>query len=382
MTISRVRVAKVPWDSQPQDFGQLDLSNPLLNDVAIVSNSAIKNFNLVDGRMFFTNSTSEKYYSDVIGQCFSVTADSSRGARVSSGDLLLNGSSATKGTSILVVANPFSKSAVGMAFSILGGAEELYFIFNSDKTVTASPGDWSVANVTTDGATCIGVVDGNPHVFICTMAGAGTTPNLYVDGVEKGTSKTTMATLFSSPARPYIGGFSGVGFGCSGYGIALVVAVNREWSPEEVKELSLNPWQIFSRQQLSPVVQTIVASAYYAGTEASMGSWTAHPSGTLASCINETIASDAEWIEGVIGTNTPDFPWDPTPVGPGTYDFPVRAQIDTGTTGQIRSVFLDGPGGATLTTGDWHPLTNGYAEYTDNITLASTSTHFRLETQV
>ncbi len=97
------------------------------------------------------------------------------------------------------------------------------------------------------------------------------------------------------------------------------------------------------------------------------------------------MASDAEWIEGDVGSNTPLFPWNlngvATPLPAGNWDVPVRA-LKVNTTGQIRAVLTDS-GGTPVAggTGIWHALTVGYVSYTDNLTTSASASHVRYETQ-
>ena len=174
-----------------------------------------------------------------------------------------------------------------------------------------------------------------------------------------------------------------------GYQVQRGAAVEwRQASPPIVAQ-TLAPrrrWAVRARIQL--LVQgraQIMSTAYAPGTEAALGGWTPSTGATLAPCIWEAVASDTEWIEGDVGSNTPLFPWTlggtPTPLPAGNWDVPVRA-LKVNTTGQIRSVLVDSGGSPVAGgTGIWHALTGGYATYTDNLTISASASHVRYETQ-
>lgn len=216
------------------------------------------------------------------------------------------------------------------------------------------------------------LAQGTSHCAVITYDGA--TKKLFRNGALR--ASIASANLGANTATHL---WLGNGYPNSGLNdIYLCAYLSRALSSDFALALSANPMLAFEpRQQLVPVVSSV--SAWWPGAESTLNGWTASNGGTLASCISETTFSDAEWIEGPVGSNTPDFPWAPSSLPAGNYDFPVRAYRPNAT-GQIRSVFLDG-GGGVLATGAWHALTGGYANYSDNLTIAATSTHFRLETQ-
>jgi hypothetical protein len=200
------------------------------------------------------------------------------------------------------------------------------------------------------------------------------TPQFYVSGVPfTGTGTVTTATDLGAAVwigRRYDGATQLDGR------IYYVALFNRVLSAAEHASLAQNPWQLFEPQQIRIPLQMAV-TAYYPGTETAAAGWTASTGGSLSSCISETVASDADYIISPDVTTSITFAWAPASLPIGTWGINWHG-MKTGTTGQIRIVLLDG-GGTVLATGSYHAQTGAFANYTDTLTIASASTHFRIE---
>lgn len=371
MAVSRVRAVSVPWDSQPPDGTPLSQEDPITKGlIGFLWMGSGQPKDLVSG--LFASVMNAPPVPSASGVARVAPAATGNGVYY---DRQANPNWFTPGAVTFMAYENHGTANATAPFAAAGHGVSGYHLgdwFGGTRTrrvvVTTSGGavaasdvaTWStketVRGLTWDGATLSGY-EGD-KVF-ATATGSGTI-----------TYDAFVRVFWSS--NPDGGG----AVGGTGYWMA---AWNRVLSAAEIKRLNDAPWCMFEPQQILAPVPSLTVSAWWAGDEASMGSWTASNGGTLASCISETTFSDLEWIEGPVGSNTPNFPWLPSALPAGNYDFPVRAER-MNATGQIRTVFLDA-GGAVLATGAWHALTGSYVEYTDNLTIASTSTHFRLETQ-
>ena len=83
----------------------------------------------------------------------------------------------------------------------------------------------------------------------------------------------------------------------AGSSMLLTLAWNRALTEIEVKSISANPWQVFEPYTVFDNIPFPIVTAQFARptSDASTGTWTAS-SGTLASCLDETTASDADYI--------------------------------------------------------------------------------------
>jgi hypothetical protein len=79
--------------------------------------------------------------------------------------------------------------------------------------------------------------------------------------------------------------------------IFLALRWNRILSSDEHSSIAQNPWQIFEPYTVFDNIPFPIVTAQFARptSDASTGTWTAS-SGTLASCLDETTASDADYI--------------------------------------------------------------------------------------
>lgn len=109
--------------------------------------------------------------------------------------------------------------------------------------------------------------------------------------------------------------------------------------------------------------------------------WTASTGTDLYAMLDESVASDADYITSPALGSTPGpaiFGIAPTQAS-GTYSVRTRARR-TGTTGQIRALLLDASG-TTVGTGSWQVLTNTPTTYDLSVTTSGTAARVRLEVQ-
>jgi hypothetical protein len=113
-------------------------------------------------------------------------------------------------------------------------------------------------------------------------------------------------------------------------------------------------------------------------SDISAGGWTATPGGSLASCIDEAAADDADYITSP-DTSTPAVLALSPAMTAGDRTIRVRA-ARTGSTGQLRVRLLDGSNvdvGGTA----WQALTAIPTTYTLAATLTATADRYRIEVQ-
>lgn len=117
---------------------------------------------------------------------------------------------------------------------------------------------------------------------------------------------------------------------------------------------------------------------YRPNSDIVVNSWVATPSGTLASCIDESVADDADFI------TSPDLTQPATlglsaSMAAGTYTVRVRAAY-VGAMGQVRIRFLDSSNVDVGGSG-WQTLTGTASTYSLSATLTGTADRFRIEVQ-
>jgi hypothetical protein len=134
----------------------------------------------------------------------------------------------------------------------------------------------------------------------------------------------------------------------------------------------------FGVRPLGGGVTATVTGIYRPGSDISAGGWTATPGGTLASCIDETAADDADFITSP-DLATPAVLGLSAPLPAGTYTVRVRA-ARTATQGQVRVRFLNASNvdqGGTA----WQALTGSPTTYELPATTTGSADRFRIEVQ-
>ena len=138
------------------------------------------------------------------------------------------------------------------------------------------------------------------HVRVLTTDGAGFTTG-YLNGKIDGTggattgyvSMTSNATLHVGAYDPYF--TLGGGVGRADYRTVLVVLWHRVLTDAEIRAVSANPWQIFTkREMVYPSVATV--QLLRPTSDITPGAWTASTGIDLFAMLDETTASDADYI--------------------------------------------------------------------------------------
>lgn len=119
-------------------------------------------------------------------------------------------------------------------------------------------------------------------------------------------------------------------------------------------------------------------SAYRPSGDISTGGWTATPGGTLASCIDEVVANDSDYITSP-NLTTPAVLSLSTSLPAGSWDISVRAKYVL-TNGQIRIRMLNS-GGTDVGGSSWQVLTGSASTYTLSATTTAAADRFRIEVQ-
>jgi hypothetical protein len=218
------------------------------------------------------------------------------------------------------------------------------------------------------------VLDGAVHTYIVTKDAAGVIL-VYIDGVLVTPDSTNIVStwLASGQTLTYAAPVAGQ--------TSSIAAVwNRKFSPTEARDVGRNPWLAYAslRRPWDRPAPPASVTVYYPGSDISPGGWVSSTGGSLASCLDESVASDADYITSPDLTTSATLAWQSS-IPAGTWDIAVRGEY-LGTSGQIRVVLLDA-GGSTVGTSSWQALTSSFATYTLTVTTSGTSTKFRYEVQ-
>ena len=125
------------------------------------------------------------------------------------------------------------------------------------------------------------------HILVFTYD--GTTARFYVDGVSAGSSVqaygTSSSTYFVWPGTSTDLDAAGLG----------VLSFSRAINDSEVASISANPWQIFKKQD-ALYFSTASVQLLRPTSDISPGAWTASSGSDLFAMLDETTASDADYI--------------------------------------------------------------------------------------
>lgn len=269
---------------------------------------------------------------------------------------------------ILSVTTPASGSAGGI-FGVfnLGNVNAIsnYISIESGPNFSAVSTDgsnWSIAT----GPAPVANID----VVLCGTFKAGGARVLYVDGFLKAQNATgrNPSGLTDIIEGCYNGGSA------SGYlspfngSISLSLIFNRVLLAPEVFALSVNPWQIFNPRTFFLGSLTQPQILYPTGDVAG-GAWLPSTGTDLFACLDETAASDADYIYTTVHGAYQEFSFaDGGAVDPSTGGH-VRYRLPAGT-GTITAILKQGS--TTLQTLGTHTLT-GSAQDIDVTITASTA---------
>lgn len=275
---------------QPQWASRIDWSNRVARGLVFASLPGVAVQNLVNGRAASTiGSGGVTVTSKGRARVFAASAAHrmNHASPISAGDmtlLVVAVPSALSSGALLGVFAPGTSAATSNYLSIESGPNY--------SAVSTDSANWSIA-------TGPAPVVGKPVVLCGTFKASGARL-LYLDGVYQAQNATgrNPAGLTDVVEGCYNGG-SGSGYLSPFAGsILLSLIFNRVLSAAEVAAISSNPWQIFKgRRNFLPAI----ATAQYARpvADATTGTWTASTGSDLFAMIDETPASDADYISTV-----------------------------------------------------------------------------------
>lgn len=218
---------------------------------------------------------------------------------------------------------------------------------------------------------------------VYTLAGTwdGANMRAWQNGVFSGQAAAS-GTLDTNAAAPLtiLGGhnLSGAAFNGRFYIGGLW---NRALTPSEIAALSANPWQIFR-----PVTRTIGTAVisnvtvYRPTGDILTTGWSASSGGSLFDMIDETVASDADWITSpALGASPGPATFSISSAPAGTYTVSIRAR-ETAPDGQVRVVMKDA-GGVSVGASAWQALDLSFITYSLSVTTTGTATQLSIEVQ-
>jgi len=357
------RKKSVPWSGkQPQFNARIDTNNPITRGLVFAYNPATgTGFAVINGLLkSATTIGSTNIANSIAGRGTVFSGNTANrivfASPISSGDMTL-----------VVVATPSAASS-GQAF---------FGLFNS-AIVNASSNYLSIESgpvygaLSTDNSNWVAASGRAPVANEIVTLGASFTASgkrdLYINGAFSASSATAR-----NPT-----GLDVVSVGCYNGGSAsgwlspltgrvfVSLVFNRVLSASEHKALSENPWQVFE-----PIPQYFPVSAsapqiVYPNGDVAGGTWLPSTGTDLYACIDETAASDADYIYTTVPGAYQEFYFpDCGAVDPSTGGH-VRYRIPAGT-GTITAILKQGS--TTLQTLGTHTLT-GSAQDID-ITIAA-----------
>lgn len=197
--------------------------------------------------------------------------------------------------------------------------------------------------------------------------------------------------LASVTTTPYWGAASVARVGPRNYGspthgsgiqVSACYAWDRLLTDREVSSIGKNPWQLIEVNSGFdvPYVETSV-TVYRPGTDEITSSWVATPGPSFYNMLNESVASNTEYITSPgMATPTPiTLTWD-SPVPIGTWQANIQLKQETLSGSQVRIVFLDASN-TVVGTSSWISATGTFTTHNVTVTTTDISTKFRLEIQ-
>jgi hypothetical protein len=232
------------YTQQPQQATQIEWGNPIARGLALAANPGAGAFDLANNRNA-TASNGMTRGAGALGVGFKAAANSSLGMRFADSRMASSDGAGTGDFTYLVIANPKPSTTREMLIASQNGAQEFYLCANiAVAGSTATSGRLSAfTNVGgSSGAETNGYIDGAPHVYGYSRAGA--IGSLYADGRLVAGATVLQAQMWSATSSDYVGGYNSAGFGTSN-SVFLVLGWNRALSNAEIAVISANPWQLF-----------------------------------------------------------------------------------------------------------------------------------------
>lgn len=242
-----------PWTEQPQEPVGIDDRNRYAQNLTFAWIATHPTFNpLLDQTGFVAAGNTPNVGKYGTSQRFS---GNNAGIQYSDSRRVISKST----VSWLAISATASRSQVNIIVAqreAAGGTNGLYVEANSSGTGTASAG--SLAMGSFDGAVnwqarADGVIDGKPHVFVGVKSSASA-HQIYVDGLPVTTTTTNTGTTNAQPnQRTEIGGLTEQALSAFSHNEDLWLVFiwdGRALTPDEVADLSINPWQLFAPRRI------------------------------------------------------------------------------------------------------------------------------------
>ena len=144
------------------------------------------------------------------------------------------------------------------------------------------------------------VVDASPHT-VCTVFGESYGSEFFLDA--NGYSYQSGSGLYNWSAENYRIVSSGDGGKSLAAELSIAVAWNVRFPASLARALAKNPWQIFEPETIPLFYSTVTAQYARPTSDVSTGIWTASSGSDLFAMLDETTASDADYIT-TSGTST------------------------------------------------------------------------------
>ena len=153
-------------------------------------------------------------------------------------------------------------------------------------------------------------------------------------------------------------------------------------SNAELVALSKNPWQIFKPSGSQLWLSLAAVTISRPNSDIVVSGWVGVPNAALYANVNESTASDAEYIDspGLSATATTCTFGLSLTLAAGSYDVGVRAQW-VSQSGQLRVVLLDA-GGTSVGASSYQALTSSATSYTLPVTTTGSATQARIEAKL
>lgn len=137
------------------------------------------------------------------------------------------------------------------------------------------------------------VVDASPHT-VCAVFGESYGSEFFLDA--NGYSYQSGSGLYNWSAENYRMVSSGDGGKSLAAELSIAVAWNVRFPASLARALAKNPWQIFEPETIPLFFSTVTAQYARPTSDVSTGTWTASSGSDLFAMLDETTASDADYI--------------------------------------------------------------------------------------
>lgn len=280
-----------------------------------------------------------------------------------------------------------TECSVFRATGVNNGQGIAFDIFPSSKTIrplihTGGTSGWTVANDTVDSNMAAGVAWG----FAMTYTSGRLT--WYSGRIGSPPSQWSTATVtggildnISVNGPLYIGGMAFPGPGNVGSFPGKIHEISfwdREFLPIEIRELFVNPWQLFAPARVNWSFPPII-TIYRPSSDVLATGWVPSTGSALWDMIDEVSPSDADYITSPIiaGSQGAAICGLSGTLVAGSYMVKIRANATT-TGKQVKVSLLDGSNASQGDTG-WVNVTASYAEYDTPVTTTGTATRVKME---